>query len=229
MKYLRAAAFGLNTVIIYLGLPLLGWGIRDLPGFFALHPRSGYAMLIGVFALAVGYQAIDAPEGIRGRRGDAGKRLRRQSIVAAGMVLLLFGALVFLPFADRRHIGVMIDSQVVRWVGLALVGCGNTLIFWSGVALGRMYSPEVTIQESHHLITTGLYGLIRHPRYLGTIFLAFGLPLLFRSWICLAGSVSFLAVVLLRIQDEEAVLHQEFGQEWEAYCEHSWRLIPYLY
>jgi protein-S-isoprenylcysteine O-methyltransferase Ste14 len=52
---------------------------------------------------------------------------------------------------------------------------------------------------------------------------------LFRSWIGLAGSTMFLGVIEFRIKDEEALMHQEFGQEWEAYCKQSWRLMPYLY
>jgi len=229
MKYLRAVASFLIALIVYLGLPLLGWGINDLPGFFFLYPRLGYAVLMVVLALAIGYQAIDAPEGFRGSRGDKRKRLHRQSVVAAVVVLLLFGALFFLPFADRRGVGVIIDSQAVRWPGLVLAVFGFALIFWSGVALGKMYSAEVTIQKNHQLITTGLYRYIRHPRYLGVIFAALGLSLLFRSWISLAASIPLLGVLLSRIKDEEAVLHKEFGQEWGTYCKQSWRLIPYLY
>lgn len=229
MNYMRAFASFLITLIVYLGLPLLGWGINDLPGFFFLYPRLGYAVLLVVIALAVGYQAIDAPEGFRGSRGDKSKRLHRQSVVSVLLILLLFGALFFLPFADRRSVGVMIDNQAVRWTGLVLAGLGLALIFWSGVALGKLYSPEVTIQKNHQLVTTGLYRYIRHPRYLGVILVAFGLSFLFRSWIGLAASIFVLGVISLRIKDEEAFMQQEFGPEWEAYCKQSWRLIPYLY
>ncbi len=48
-------------------------------------------------------------------------------------------------------------------------------------------------------------------------------------WIGLAAIVPFLAVLLLRIRDEEALMHAEFGQEWEAYARRSWRLIPFVF
>jgi protein-S-isoprenylcysteine O-methyltransferase Ste14 len=229
MKYLRAIASLIVTLLIYLGLPLLGWGINDLPGFFSSYPRLGYAVLMMFLALAVGCQAINVPEGFRGCRGDKSKRLHRQSFVAAVIIILLFGALIFLPFADRHGVGVMMGNQAVRWSGLVLVGLGFVLIFWSGVALGKMYSAEVTIQKNHQLVTTGLYRYIRHPRYLGVTFAAIGLSLLFRSWIGLAVSIPLLVVLLSRIKDEEAVLYAEFGVEWEAYIKQSWCLIPYLY
>jgi protein-S-isoprenylcysteine O-methyltransferase Ste14 len=229
MKYLQAIGSFIITLLVYLGLPLLGWGINDLPSFFSSYPRFGYAVLLIFLALAVGCQAINAPEGFRGSRGDKKKRLHRQSIVAAGLIFILFGALFLLPFADRYSIGVMTGNQALRWSGLVLAGLGLILIFWSGVALGKMYSAEVTIQKSHQLVTTGLYHYIRHPRYLGVIFVALGLSLLFRSWIGLVVSIPLLVVLLSRIKDEEAVLAEEFGLEWEVYLKQSWRLIPYLY
>jgi protein-S-isoprenylcysteine O-methyltransferase Ste14 len=238
MEPLRAVGYAITTVLIYLGVPLLGWGLLDLPGFFALPARTAYAAVVGVFGLLIGYQAIRAPEGFRGSRGDKAKRVRRQSIVTAFMVAMLYVALFGLPFADRRSIGVIAlgpDGRWAalgpagRWAGLVLAALGLGLIFWSGVALGRMYSKQVTIQEDHHLVTDGLYGLIRHPRYLGVLCLAVGFTLLFRSWIALTLWLPLLAIILMRIRDEEAVMGREFGEEWEAYCQRSRKLIPYLY
>jgi protein-S-isoprenylcysteine O-methyltransferase Ste14 len=229
MRALRGLGSVIYTLVLYLGVPLLGWGLDDLRGFFSVNPRLGYALLILGFGLAVGYQVSSSLEGIRGSKGREGKLVARQHIVRVVVVLLLVGALFFLPFADRRNIGVMIDNQAARWAGLVLFGLGCGLVFWSSVALGRLYSPEVTVQESHHLVTSGLYRHIRHPRYLGAVLLGFGLFLTFRSWIGLVLNSAFIGIILFRIQDEEALMHREFGQEWEAYCEHSWRLIPFVY
>ena len=229
MKTLRGISFSLTTLVMYLGIPLLGWGVDDICGFFSSYPRLGYGLLIALLSLASGYQAIDAPEGIRGRKGDKNKRLRRQSIVSVLIILLLFGVLIFLPYADRYSIGVFSDNQLIRWSGLLLTALGLIIIFWSGVTLGRMYSAEVTIQQNHELITSDLYRYIRHPRYLGALMLSLGLPLLFRSWIVLPVFFPFLIVILLRIKDEEAVLSAEFGVDWEQYCKHSSRLIPFVY
>jgi hypothetical protein len=54
-------------------VPLLGWGIDDISGFFSLNQRSVYAVLVTVLGLAFGYQAFDNPEGIRGNRGEESK------------------------------------------------------------------------------------------------------------------------------------------------------------
>ena len=73
MKYLQALGFFLGTLGIYLVPVLVGWGIDDLGGFFSIYPRLGYAVLVAMLGLAAGYQAVDAPEGIRGGKGEEGK------------------------------------------------------------------------------------------------------------------------------------------------------------
>ncbi len=229
MKYLRAVAFFLVTLLLYLVLALIGWGVDDLPGFFASAPRTGYGAAVLAFSLAVAYQALGGTEGLRGGEGDARKRVRRQTIIGALLVVSLYVALTFLPFADRRAIAVFDADPLVGWVGVILAGFGYAMIFWSGLALGRQYSAEVTIQKDHHLITTGLYRYIRHPRYLGILSLALGLSLVFHSWIGLGAGIPVLLILLLRINDEEALLSREFGQAWESYRRQSWRLIPRLF
>lgn len=229
MRYLRGFYFFVATLAIYLLLPLLGWGIGAIPAFFALPPLLAYALVVALFGLAVAWQGIHNPGGLRGGHGQEGKRVRRQTVLGYALTSILFGALFLLPFADRRSLAVLYVGQGVRWAGVVLSCLGYTLIFWSGLSLGRLYSAEVTIQKAHHLITTGLYRTIRHPRYLGAICVAFGVSLLFRSWAGLLLSVLLPGLLLQRIKDEEALMHQEFGAEWEEYCQRSWRLLPYVY
>jgi protein-S-isoprenylcysteine O-methyltransferase Ste14 len=229
MKGGRSFLFCLATLLMYLGWPLLGWGLDSLPQFFASSARWGYAGVVVLFSLAVGVQAYQGVEGIRGKSGEKEKLIVRQSIVRYILELSLYIALFFIPFFDRRSIGVFTGGAALRWVGVALCAIGYGLIFWSGVALGRQYSADVTIQENHHLITGNIYRYIRHPRYLGIMALSVGISLTFRSWIGLLATLFFLGLLIYRIRDEEAVMHKEFGAEWEAYCKCSWRLIPFIY
>jgi len=229
MKYLRAVVFMLVTIAIYLGLALFGWGFGDMKGYFSDLPRLGYAGVASLFGLAIGWQAIESPEGIEGGQGDKTKTVRRQTIVGGVITFLSFACLVGLPFLDRHNAGVFVDNPVIRWCGLFLTGPGYALIFLSGLALGKQYSAEVTIQKDHKLITSGVYKYIRHPRYTGVLFAAIGLSLLFRSWVGLIMVAIILIGLLVRIKDEEAVLQKEFGQEWEQYCKITRRLLPFLY
>jgi protein-S-isoprenylcysteine O-methyltransferase Ste14 len=229
MKLLRSILFCLSTLLLYLGLPLLGWGLDDLGGFFSLTSRVGYALAVGLFGVAVGVQAFPGTEGIRGGKGEEAKLNRRESVVRIVLILVLYLAITFIPFADRRGIGVIIEGSMVRWLGVTLCVLGYAFIFWSGLALGRQYSAEVTIQKDHRLITSGPYQWIRHPRYLGVVALAVGLSLAFRSWIGLIAAPLILGALLVRIRDEEVLLHREFGKEWETYVQQSWRLLPGIF
>jgi protein-S-isoprenylcysteine O-methyltransferase Ste14 len=229
MTVLRGFSFMIVTLLMYLVIPLLGWGILDWQGFFSSAPRTGYAVTVIILGVLVGYQAMNNHEGIRGGRGDERKRSRRQSVVSSFMIGFLYFVLFFLPFADRRNIVVMNIGFVPQWIGLIFTIFGLGLIFWSGIALGKMYSTHVTVQEHHHLVTAGLYRWIRHPRYLGVIALAFGSTFLFRSWPMLVICNPLVFILLMRIKDEEDVMRKEFNEEWESYCRRSWKLIPYIY
>jgi protein-S-isoprenylcysteine O-methyltransferase Ste14 len=229
MKTLRGMGAMIATWLIYLGIPLVGWGVTDLKGFLAASPRGGLAAVTIVFGVAVGVQAMPGMEGIRGGPGQEGKRVLRQTLVRVVIVLFMWAGLIFLPYGDRRDIGAYGSPEALRWIGVILGGLGFRLVFLSGVFLGRQYSADVTIQEDHRLVTAGPYRTLRHPRYLGVLLLAVGESLVFRSLVGLIGSLVLLAVLLFRIRDEEAVMEAEFGEEWRGYCHRTWRLIPFLF
>jgi protein-S-isoprenylcysteine O-methyltransferase Ste14 len=229
VKLLRAVSVFLTTGLMYLGLPILGWGLDGLRGFFADGPRLGYALAVAALGIGVAWQTRHGMHGVRGGKGEPGKLVRKQTVVRYALVTFLFAALAFLGFADRRSLAVTAMGEIIRWGGTTVAAAGFGLVFWSGVALGRQYSPEVTIQEDHQLITAGAYRVVRHPRYLGVMLTAVGVSLLFRSWAGLLLCPPLLGVLLDRIKDEEAVMHREFGAAWERYCRQSWRLVPYLY
>ncbi len=229
MKLARSVLFFIATLLMYLGWPILGWEVAGGGNFFALPARIGYGLVVVLFGLAVGVQAFHGVEGIRGKSGEKHKLVLRQTVVRYVLELSLYIALFFIPFFDQRGVGVFIEADLTRWLGVVLCLLGYGLIFWSGVALGRQYSADVTIQEGHQLITGSIYRAIRHPRYLGIMALSLGISLTFRSWIGLLASLFFLALLLYRIKDEETTMLKEFGAEWLAYCRRSWRLIPYIY
>jgi protein-S-isoprenylcysteine O-methyltransferase Ste14 len=95
--------------------------------------------------------------------------------------------------------------------------------------LGLRFSGLVAIQRDHQLVTDGIYGVIRHPSYLGLIINALGWGLAFRSGIGVLLAALTIPVVLARIRAEEALLHAQFSAEYETYRARISRLIPGLY
>jgi protein-S-isoprenylcysteine O-methyltransferase Ste14 len=87
----------------------------------------------------------------------------------------------------------------------------------------------VAIQPGHTLVTSGVYGVIRHPSYLGLLVNSLGWALAFRSGVGLLITALIVPPLLARIHAEEALLRSQFGADYDAYCTRTSRLIPGLY
>ena len=94
---------------------------------------------------------------------------------------------------------------------------------------GARFSGLVAIQPGHTLVTTGPYGVIRHPSYLGLLINALGWALAFRSGVGVLLTALIIPPLLARMRAEEALLRTQFGSEYDAYCTRTSRLIPGLY
>jgi protein-S-isoprenylcysteine O-methyltransferase Ste14 len=202
----------------YLGLAVLGWG--GFSAFFSRPPLI--ALAIGSFALA-GVASFSSGSLSSGEREDRGNRW---VIVAFGLVGLLDG---YLPaYTDRNGLWT-IDGDAIRWLGVMLFLGGGALRLWPVFVLGRRFSGLVAIQAGHTLVTSGVYGVIRHPSYLGMLVMTLGWGLAFRSWVGVLLTLLIVPPLVARIPAEESLLGTQFGAEYDAYRARTSRLIPGLY
>jgi protein-S-isoprenylcysteine O-methyltransferase Ste14 len=135
---------------------------------------------------------------------------------------------VLSPYLDGRDLWTT-DEAVTPYVGLALLTLGGTLRLAAVYALGRRFTGLVAIQEGHQLLTRGLYRHIRHPSYLGLLLYIAGYVLVFRCWLGLLLVAAILAILVARMNAEEALLESEFGDEYASYRRRTWRLMPWVY
>ena len=158
-----------------------------------------------------------------GEREDRGNRW----VIAAIGVIGLLAA--YLPaYTDRKDFWT-IDGDTVRWIGVVLFIAGGALRLWPVFVLGHRFSGLVAIQPGHTLVTTGIYGVIRHPSYLGLLVNSLGWALAFRSGVGVLLTALMVVPLVARIHAEEALLRSQFGGEYEAYSARTSRLIPGLY
>jgi protein-S-isoprenylcysteine O-methyltransferase Ste14 len=212
------AALSIVGTLAYLGLAVLGAG--GLAAFFS-HPAR-IALTIVLFALS-GAALFSGGNLSPGERED---RANRWVIAAFGVIGLLAA---FLPaYTERKDIWIL-DGDAVRWLGVGLFAVGGALRLWPVFVLGRRFSGLVAIQPGHTLVTSGVYGVIRHPSYLGLLINALGWALAFRSGVGVLLTTLLVPPLLVRIHAEERLLRDQFGGEYEAYCRRTWRLIPGLY
>lgn len=119
-------------------------------------------------------------------------------------------------------------------IGIILLVMGGSLRIISRKTLMKagfdmINSYKLQIVEGQRLITSGIYGHIRHPLYLAEINRNIGFALIFSS-LYGVGIMIFAAIFLLfRIEIEERMLITEFGPDYEEYKKKTNKLIPYLY
>jgi len=204
--------------LAYIGLAVLGWG--GLGPFFS-HPAR-VALVVAGFAMA-GVALFSCGNLSPGEREDRGNRW---VLAAFGVIGLL---LAYVPsYTDRNEIWTL-DGDVVRWLGVALFVAGGALRIWPVFVLGRRFSGLVAIQPGHELVTDGVYGMIRHPSYLGLLINSLGWALTFRSGAGVLLTALLLPPLLARIRAEETLLRTQFGGEYDAYRSRTYRLVPGLY
>jgi len=210
------------TVILgtlaYLGLAVLGW--HGISAFFAHPPLMALTIVIFVIAAV----SIFSPGNLSS--GQEEDRANRWVLGAFTVIGLLLG---FLPAYTARRGFWTIDGDTIRWSGVALFAAGGVLRIWPVFVLGRRFSGLVAIQPEHKLVTTGIYGVIRHPSYLGALIFCLGWSLAFRSDVGLVLSALLVPPLVARIRAEEALLHAHFGAEYDAYRSRTSRLLPGIY
>jgi len=209
------AILTLVGTFVYLGLAILGWG--GFAPFFS-HPVL-IALVIATFVLT-GAALLSRGNLSPGERED---RSNRWVIGAFALVGLLAA---YLPAYTDRVGYWTVDGNTIRWLGVVLFGVGGALRIWPVFVLGNRFSGLVAIQPGHTLVTNGIYGVIRHPSYLGLLMNSLGWAFAFRSLVGVLLAVLIVPPLVARISAEERLLSSQFGDEYRN-C--TWRLIPGLY
>ena len=214
----RMAAATVLSIVAYLGLAIAGAG--GVTRFFSYPPL----ITVTIVTIALGLAALFS----EGHIGSGVKEDRSNRwVIAALGVLGILGA--YLPAYTDQIDFLTFGGEGVRWLGVLLYTAGGVLRLAPVFVLGRRFSGLVAIQPEHRLVTSGLYGVIRHPSYLGLVVLVLGWGLAFRSGVGVVIALLMLAVVLARIQAEERLLSESFGAEYDAYRGRTWRLVPCVY
>ncbi|MBN3509846.1 isoprenylcysteine carboxylmethyltransferase family protein [Mycolicibacterium septicum] len=116
---------------------------------------------------------------------------------------------------------VVVLGNVLVAVGLILA---QTVVFQNSFA-----GASIQVEDEQQLVSTGLYGLVRHPMYFGAVLMMFGTPLALGSYWALLVSIVSIPVFGVRITDEEKMLRAELDGYDEYTQKVRYRLLPYLW
>jgi protein-S-isoprenylcysteine O-methyltransferase Ste14 len=214
---------GLAFLAIAITFAYLGLAVRGRGGFAAFFSYPALTA-IAVATVAMAGVAIFAGGNLSsGVREDKANRWVLPVFAVIGLL-----ACYFPPYTDRLDV-LTLDGESVRWVGVVLFVAGGALRIWPVFVLGYRFSGLVAIQPGHTLVTSGVYRFIRNPSYLGLLINLLGWALAFRSLVGVLLTAITIPSLIARIRAEEALLRAQFGDEYEAYRERTWRLIPRVY
>lgn len=224
---LKKLAIGFGEILAVSALPLfLGAGTLAWPAGWL------FAILFVGWAMATSLMLL--------RRDPALLRERAKGIFQQGQ-----------PLWDK----FVLSAVTILWLAwLVLIGLDARRYHWSDVpfwvqasglagilaAMGGMYLvfrtntflvPVVRLQSErgHRVISTGAYGIVRHPMYATALLLFFSGPLMLGSWWGLIGALALAAVFVLRTSLEDRTLQRGLPGYADYARRVRYRLVPLLW
>jgi protein-S-isoprenylcysteine O-methyltransferase Ste14 len=122
------------------------------------------------------------------------------------------------------------DNSALARIGVIIMITGILIRIHSMLTLSHYYTRTLITVEKQKIVKKGLYKIIRHPGYLGTILIWSSAGLAMENKIIFTvATILILIAYYYRINNEEKMLLQNFGDEYADYKKQSWRLIPLIW
>ena len=224
MNKLKLTISGLTKYL--LGVVLVA-ALLLLPAWTLAYP--GAWLFMGVLFLPMLLMGVVmlfcAPDLLAKRLDSKEKQKTQQGVVKlAGLVFVGGFVLCALDFRfgwSYVPTWLMITAAVVFLIGYGM---------YAEVMRENAYlSRTIKVEEGQKVVSTGLYGVVRHPMYLATLLMFLPMPLILQSlWgLCIFGWYAVLIVI--RILNEEKVLTVELNGYTEYKKKVRYRLIPFIW
>ncbi len=142
---------------------------------------------------------------------------------------------IAIGYAVSFKMGASPTGRMAPWntffaAGVFLVMIGLYIRIKSILALKQQFTYNVTKLTNHELVETGWYKQIRHPGYLGQLFIFLGIATSMSNWLSILGMMlPVLAGFIYRISVEEKFMKEQLGQKYADYKKRTKRLIPWVY
>lgn len=121
----------------------------------------------------------------------------------------------------------------VRWTGLGMGIIAVILNAWShktlSQKLGADFDPAMRLLKVPALVMEGPYARMRHPIYLAFLLMQTAVLFLTSNWLIgFSGLAIIISVIAIRVPEEEKLLIEQFGEQYQNYMKHSGSLLPKL-
>ena len=209
-----------------LGVALVG-AMIFLPAWTMNYPNAYLFMsLLFVPMLIMGVVLLIKSPNLLEKRLDGKEKEKAQRGVVALSGLIFPAGFVISALDFRFGWSSVPTCLVITASVIFLAGYG----MYAEVMRENAYlSRTVEIQEGQELISTGLYGIVRHPMYLATLLMFLPIPLILGSFYGLIPFAAYPAVIVARIINEEKLLESGIRGYAEYKKKVKYRLIPFVY
>lgn len=208
---------GLAVMALLLFLPAGSWGYWQAWLFLGL-------LFVPMTCVAT-WLLVREPELLAKRLSSKEQEKAQRQVVAFSALMFVAGFL--LAGFDQRFGWSEMPAWVVAIAAVVMV-CGYGL-YAEVMRENAFLSRTVEVQENQKVISTGLYGIVRHPMYAATLVLYLAMPIVLGSWVALIPFLAYPFIIAHRIRNEEHVLEEGLT----GYCEYEqqvrYRLIPFIW
>jgi protein-S-isoprenylcysteine O-methyltransferase Ste14 len=217
---LKTSVIGLIVLGLLLFLP--AWTLAYWQAWVFLIVFTVSTQALGIYLLLKNPVLLER----RKRVGPWAEQSTAQRIIISLAFLTCIALLVFCSL-DYRF-GWSPVPALISLIGDVLVALGlfiNLLVFRENTYV----ASTVETFADQKVISTGLYGIMRHPLYFGVLIMMIGIPLALDSWWGLVSLALIIPVLIWRILDEESFLKKDLPGYSEYTHEVRYRLVPYVW
>lgn len=209
-----------------IGVVLLG-ALLFIPAGTLAWPQGWRLMaILFVPMLIVGViMILKNPELLRKRLNAKEKQEEQKDVLKySGLMFLTAFILAGLNFRFRW----IVLPDWISWAAVAIFLISYGL--YAEVMKENAYlSRTVEVQEGQQVVDTGLYGIVRHPMYMSTLFLFLAMPLVLGSLISFLIMLLYIPIIAKRIRNEEQVLEEGLQGYAEYKQKVKYKVIPFIW
>ena len=211
---------------LFVGLAAIATLLFAPAGTFAFPGAWRLLMLLFIPMIIMGVALlIWAPETLSRRLRSKEDRVKQKGVVALSGILfvasfILAGLDFRFGWSSLPHWAVWTSSMVF------LLSYG---MYAEVMRENKWLSRSIEVMEGQKVVSTVLYGIIRHPMYTATILMFLAMPLLLGSWWAFLVMIPYVLAIVARIKDEETLLSKELEGYQEYKEKVRWKLIPYIW
>ncbi len=150
----------------------------------------------------------------------------RMALAVSCNALGMIGSLMYVIAPQRMRWATLPLPTWSRWAGVGLGIISDPLLLWTHPALGKNWSGALEIKEQQTLVTSGPYRWVRHPMYTTLFMIGLTSLLVSANWVIGGCWLGLGIVAASRVGHEEALMVEEFGDQYRAYMQRTGRFLP---